>query len=244
MLNIILIALIAFGSALILITSGFGFGSLFMAIIPLLIPYQDAAFISVLTTMFLQIAVIAKYFNKINWRLIIIPTVISFITGSIGVHLMVKMTASTMALILGIFLWILAFYMIWIAPKIHLKKSAPIEITVGALSGFMGGMFAIGGPPMVAYYDSIIDDPIEYQATIQTFFFITSINLLINDFLCVKITSQLSLLALASIVGCLLGTFIGNRILQKISMQTVRKLAYLVMLSAGSYNLIKALLKF
>lgn len=122
MLNIILIALIAFGSALILITSGFGFGSLFMAIIPLLIPYQDAAFISVLTTMFLQIVVIAKYFNKINWRLIIIPTVISFITGSIGVHLMVKMTASTMALILGIFLWILAFYMIWIAPKIHLKK--------------------------------------------------------------------------------------------------------------------------
>ena len=241
-MSIVFIACIAFCAALIQTTGGFGFGSLFVPLVSLLLPYKYATMISVLTCMFLQITIIIRYFNKIKWNIIIFPALASFITSSIGVHLMVGFSSKFMAILLGIFLWILAIYLIFIAPKIHLKKNFLTEVGVGCLSGLSGGLFAVGGPPMVAYYDSVIDEPIIYQATIQTFFFLTSIVLLINDFLCTKFTADLVPISAFSIIGCLVGTFIGNKILQRISMNTVRKIAYTVMLLAGTYNLIKGLI--
>ena len=92
----------------------------------------------------------------------------------------------------------------------------------------MGGMFTLVGPPIVTYYDSIIDDSIEYQATTQTFFFFTCIILFINNILYVKLTSHLLLLAFMAIGGCLIGTYIGTKILQKISMKIVRRFAYII----------------
>lgn len=235
--------IIAFLSALIQITGGFGFGSLFVPFVALLIPYKDATMISVLTCMFLQITVVIRYFKKIQWDSIIVPALVSFITTSIGVHLMVSFSSSTMAILLGIFLWILALYLIFISPRVHLSKNIPTKVAVGALSGFTGGMFAVGGPPMVAYYNSVIDDSITYQATIQTYFFITSIVILINDLMYTKFTVKLAGLSVASVFGCLIGTFIGTKILNKISMTTVRKIAYTVMILAGTYNLIKGFIQ-
>lgn len=241
-MSLIFIACIAFLAALIQTTGGFGFGSLFVPFISLILPYKNAAMISVLTCIFLQITIIIRYFKKIKWNLIIIPAIFSFITSTIGVHLMVGFSAKTMSLLLGIFLWILAIYLIKFAPKIQLSKNIFTEACVGSLSGLSGGLFAVGGPPMVAYYDSVIDDPITYQATIQTYFFLTSIILLVNDLIYTQFTNRLSLFSICAVGGCLIGTYIGNRILQKISMQTVRKIAYIVMLIAGTYNLIQGII--
>lgn len=185
-MSLIFIACIAFLAALIQTTGGFGFGSLFVPFISLILPYKNAAMISVLTCIFLQITIIIRYFKKIKWNLIIIPAIFSFITSTIGVHLMVGFSAKTMSLLLGIFLWILAIYLIKFAPKIQLSKNIFTEACVGSLSGLSGGLFAVG--------------------------------------------------------GCLIGTYVGNRILQKISMQTVRKIAYIVMLIAGTYNLIQGII--
>ena len=49
---------------------------------------------------------------------------------------------------------------------------------------------------MVAYYDSVIDDPVTYQATIQTFFFLTSIAMVTEDTLCIHLSSKIGILAL------------------------------------------------
>lgn len=94
---------------------------------------------------------------------------------------------------------------------------------------------------MVAYYDSVIDDPVTYQATIQTFFFLTSIAMVTEDILCIHLSSKIGILAFFGIIGCLVGTFVGTKILQRISMKTVRKIAYIVMLLAGTYNLAKGI---
>ena len=187
MTSIIFITLIGFCAAIIQTTGGFGFGSLFVPLVSMIVAYRYATFISIITCMFLQISIIIKYFKKIQWQLIIAPAIISFFTSYLGIHLMVGFSSKTMAVLLGIFLWILAIYLILIAPKVRLKKNIWAELGVGAVSGFTGGMFAVGGPPMVAYYDSVIDDPVTYQATIQTFFFLTSIAMVTEDILCIHL---------------------------------------------------------
>lgn len=241
MINIILISLIGLCAAVVQTTGGFGFGSLFVPLVSLIVAYRYATFISIITCIFLQLMIIIKYFRKIQWNLVVVPAVISFFTSYIGIQIMTGFSQKTMTILLGTFLWILATYLIFFAPKIKLNKSLGAEIFVGGLSGFTGGMFAVGGPPMVAYYDSVINDPITYQATIQTFFFSTSIAMVIEDLACIHPSFQIMKLAFFGICGCLIGTFIGTKILQKISMKTVRKIAYIVMLIAGSYNLIKGI---
>lgn len=76
---------------------------------------------------------------------------------------------------------------------------------------------------------------------LRFFFFFTCIILFINNILYVKLTSHLLLLAFMAIGGCLIGTYVGTKILQKISMKIVRRFAYIIMLIAGIFNLIKGI---
>ena len=79
---------------------------------PLIIPYKDSPLISILRVMVLQGFIIIKYFKKIKWYLIVLPVLILFITGSLGIHLMVHTSLKIMALILGFFIgpWNLSYF--------------------------------------------------------------------------------------------------------------------------------------
>lgn len=242
MINVIAITIVGFCAAIIQTTGGFGFGPLFVPLVSLFVAYRYTTFISITACVFAQVTIIIKYFKKIQWDLVIVPTIISFITSYIGIHLVVGLSSKLINVLLGLFLWILAIYLIFIAPRMKLKRNIWTEISVGAIGGFTGGAFAVGGPPMVAYYDSVIDDPITYQATIQAFFLLASAAVIIEDLLCIHFSPRIGLLTIFAIIGCLVGTFVGTKLLQKISMNTVRKIAYTVMLLAGTYNLIKGVL--
>ena len=236
----ILLAITVLIAALTQSTSGFGFGIVFMAIMPIFWPFKECVVISLTTGLFLQLITITRLHKYINWHLVIYPTIGAIIGGTIGVHLMVKMNKDIVNLILGLFLWTLAIYMIFIAKRVHLRKTFSTAIGAGLLGGFMGGMFSIGGPPMVAYYDSIINDTLIYQSTIQTYFSLTTLNNLFNNFLCGNISIKLLSPLCITLIFCFIGTIIGIKISSKISMKTVRKIAYAVMMLAGTYDLIKA----
>lgn len=242
LLQFIFLALIVFIAAMVQSTSGFGFGIIFMAIMPLLITYKHANFLSVATCLVLQIYVLLKLRHHLNFKLVIVPVIASLISSSIGVRLMVNINPHLMNFILGFFLWTLAFYLIVIAKHVHLKKNIFVGFCAGAFGGLMEGLFAIGGPPMVAYYDSVISDPLEYQATIQTYFAITTINVVINNIICGNFTHTLVWPLLIAIIACIAGTTVGMHILKNISMQMIRKLAYTVMILAGTYDILKGIL--
>ena len=92
--------------------------------------------------------------------MVIFPAIGAFVGGTIGVHLMVNLSTHIIDIVLGVFLWSLALYMIFLSPRVHLNVVWPVELSMGLIGGFMGGMFSVGGPPMVAYYDSVVDDPL------------------------------------------------------------------------------------
>lgn len=241
LLHSFLLALVVFIAAITQSTSGFGFGIVFMAVIPLFWPYKECTVLSMITCLFLQIITIIRLHKHIKWRMVIFPAIGAFIGTFIGVHLMININPRLMNLILGLFLWALAIYMIFISKRIHLKQGVPTELSMGFIGGFMGGMFAVGGPPMVAYYDSVIDEPLTYQATIQTYFMLTTLSNIFNNFLCGNVTAKLITPLCITLISCLLGTLVGIKILHKVSMQVIRKLAYAVMICAGTYDLIKAI---
>ena len=238
-LSYLMLAIIVFIAALVQSTSGFGFGIIFMAIMPLILPYKECNVLTLATVLCLQVYTVIKFRRHINYRMVIVPAIAALIFGSIGVHLMIRMSGTAMNFVLGIFLWVLAFYLIFLASRIHLKKNPITGFFAGSFGGFMDGMFAIGGPPMVAYFDSVMNDPMEYQATLQLYFMITTVNVLFNNIICGNFTAKLVAPLSISIVCCLVGTTLGMHFTQKVSMKLVRKLAYTVMLLAGAYHIIK-----
>ncbi|MGX5377455.1 sulfite exporter TauE/SafE family protein [Ligilactobacillus sp. LYQ135] len=241
MFTYIALAIVVFGAALVQSTSGFGFGIIFMAIMPLILPYKECNVLTLATVLVLQVYTVIKFRKHINFKLVIVPAIAALIFGSIGVHLMISINARLMDFVLGGFLWILAFYLIILANRIHLKKNTITGFCAGAFGGFMDGMFAIGGPPMVAYFDSVMNDPMEYQATLQTYFMITTVNVLVNNILYGNFTSKYAWPLVISIISCLAGTTLGMHFTQKISMKFVRKLAYTVMVLAGAYHIFKGI---
>lgn len=240
LIHIILLAIVVFAAALVQSTSGFGFGIVFMAVIPLFWPYKECIVLSLTTGVFLQLITIIRLHKYIKWRMVIFPAIGAFVGGTIGVHLMINLSTHIIDIVLGVFLWSLALYMIFLSPRVYLKRGVPVELSMGLIGGFMGGMFSVGGPPMVAYYDSVVDDPLTYQSTIQTYFMLTSLNNLFNNFLCGNVSAKMLPPLCITLACCGIGTLIGIKISKRISMQVVRKLAYTVMMCAGTYDLIKA----
>lgn len=168
------------------------------------------------------------------------PAIFGIIASSIGVNIMVSINPKVMDLILGIFLWSMAIYLLLIAPKIKLRNhNLFIGTLAGIFSGFMRGMFAVGSPPIAIYYSSVLDDTKIYQATIQTYFNITTITILITNIICHNFTIKLIVPLCVTIICCLLATWLGLHVLNKVSMQFIRTISYLLMFIAGAYDFIK-----
>lgn len=188
-MKLILLGISAFLATLVKSMSGFGFGIVFMAIAPLLVPVKEATVLSLATVFFFQIYIIITLHKYIQWKLVIMPAIFGIIASSIGVNIMVSINPKVMDLILGIFLWSMAIYLLLIAPKIKLRNhNLFIGTLAGIFSGFMRGMFAVGSPPIAIYYSSVLDDTKIYQATIQTYFNITTITILITNIICHNFT--------------------------------------------------------
>lgn len=241
-MNMIILGITVFCAAIVQLTSGFGFGIVFMAIMPLFFPYKICTVISMLSAVCLQLYTIIHLRKYIQWRYIIVPLITSMCISHISVKMMLDIPVHMMSIVLGVFLLVLAAYMIFLAPKIHLKKGFLAEVLAGGGSGLMAGMFAVGGPPIVAYYDGVLDEPLVYQATIQTFFMLSSSAILIANVIYGNVTREMIPMAAVSIVFTLMGTLVGLKIMKKLSMKTVRKLAYMVMLIAGVYDIIKGMI--
>lgn len=238
--HLLIMMVVVFLAAIVQSTSGFGFGIVCMAVLPIIIPYKQATVLVLITCLFLQVITIIRLRKFIHWRLILLPAIGAIVCGSFSVRLMLGLSEQVMHIILGAFLWILALYLMLIAPKVHLKSHNPfIGLLAGSIGGFMDGMFTIGGPPMVAYFDSVVEEPRVYQASLQTYFFLTTFNVIINNIVCGNFTTKLVEPAIFTLTACFIGTMVGMKILDKISMKVVRKIAYCVMMVAGTYNLIQ-----
>lgn len=238
--SLLLMMVVVFIAAIVQSTSGFGFGIVCMAVLPIIIPYKEATVLVLVTCLFLQWITVIRLRHYIRWSMILLPSLGAIMCGAISVRLMLGLSEWVMHFILGIFLWILALYLMLIAPKVKLTSHNPlVGFLAGSIGGFMDGMFTIGGPPMVAYFDSIVEEPKVYQASLQMYFTLTTVNVIINNMLCGNFTKALIQPACFTLAACFIGTMVGIKILDRISMTVVRKLAYLVMMVAGTYNLIK-----
>ncbi|MGI5892523.1 MAG: sulfite exporter TauE/SafE family protein [Bacillota bacterium] len=219
--------------------SGFGFAIIAMALWPLVIPFHTAVLVEVITAFVMVVFISWKLFKHINFKLLIYPLISTFITSTFGIITLMASTENLMRRTLGGVLMILAAYLLLYSDRIRIKPTKINGLVAGGLSGFFAGLLSIGGPPIAAYFLSVTDDKMEYNATLQFYFVLTSIYIFVVHLFIGNVTGEVIKYSFAGIIGVVAGTAAGLSLFKKLSLKTIKKLVYVFVVMAGLYMLIK-----
>ena len=151
----ILTALVAFAGSFIQSSSGFGYAIICMAVWPMFMPFYTASILESIAAFFMVIYIAVRLWKFIDWKLLLPPVIMATVTSFLGVNTLMSLDEEVLSKIMGTVLLILAVYFIFFSSKVHLKGGIVSGLAAGAISGFCGGLFNIGGPPMVAYFLSV-----------------------------------------------------------------------------------------
>lgn len=231
------IALIALLASMLQSSTGFGFAIVSMALWPLIIPMKSASIVTAIVAFLMVLYISAKLWKHINFRQLIYPTLASTAAGIAGVFLFMVSAESLLKRILGAILFLMSVYAVFFSEKIKFRPTPARGLFAGALSGFMGGLLNIGGPPMVAYYLSVCDDKLEYTATMQAFFALSSISVLGTHIAMGNFSEKVVWYCIPALIGLAAGTVIGLYFLKKLPFKWIKRSVYLLMAAFGLFLL-------
>ena len=234
-LLISLTAAVAFAGSFVQSASGFGYAIICMTFWPMFLPFRTASIMEAVTAFFMVVYIAARLWKWIDWRMLLPPAAVSAVFSFLGVSTLMSLSDEVLRRILGAALLLLAFYFIVLSKRIHLKKNILTGMAAGVISGFCGGLFNIGGPPMVAYFLSVTDDKRTYNATLQAFFCVNTITIFLIHLLRGNVTQQMLPLAAGALIGTALGTLCGFLLFKKLTMHGIKKFVYVFMTVAGIY---------
>ncbi len=220
--------------ALVQATTGFGFGILCMAVFPYVLPsYVQATAVSSICVATMSTMVAVRQRKHANFK-IILPLFVGYSIASVwSVRYAKAQAEGFMIKLLGCVLILVSIYFIFFSDKIRIKPTFANGVAAGLIGGVGSGLFSIGGPPVVLYLMSAVSGKEEYRACSLTYFafgswYVTAVRW--SNGLLDAQTVQLWLMAIIALCA---GTYIGNRIFDRINAATLKRLVYGFMAISG-----------
>lgn len=232
--SILLLVLFVFGASFVQRTIGFGFGIFIMTMLPYLMPsYGEATMLSGLLAMVTSLIICVKLRNYIPWKKMMGMLIIFIITSYLSIQLVSEMNNALLQRILGVMLILSAGYFIFFSHRIQIRPSFATQLSLGSLSGVMGGFFGMQGPPAVIYFLAVTDSKNAYTAMAQTYFLLGNILMTLFRAQTGCFTTEVVHAWCIGLPAVLLGTWVGGMVYDKIPMNMLRKLVYLYIALSG-----------
>lgn len=211
--NLIYITLLAAGASFVQRTIGFGFGIFIMTALPFLMPsYGEAVTLSGLLSLTSATVVMLKFIKYVTWQRLL-PMVAAFVLFStIAICLLDRIEGQSMRIFLGIMLIIISIYFTFFKEKLQkiIRPTKRWQLGTGSVSGIMGGLFGMHGPPVVLYLISSEPDKDHYMGMIQTYAVITNITMIIVRAISGYVTPAVGTTYLYGLSGLAIGIIAGN----------------------------------
>ena len=211
--NLIYITILAAGASFVQRTIGFGFGIFIMTALPFLMPsYGEAVTLSGLLSLTSATVVMLKYIKYVTWQRLL-PMVAAFVLFStIAICLLDRIEGQSMRIFLGIMLIIISIYFTFFKEKLQkiIRPTKRWQLGTGSVSGIMGGLFGMHGPPVVLYLISSEPDKDHYMGMIQTYAVITNITMIIVRAISGYVTPAVGTTYLYGLSGLAIGIIAGN----------------------------------
>ncbi|ADH98517.1 sulfite exporter TauE/SafE family protein [Salisediminibacterium selenitireducens] len=221
--------------------SGFGFGILAMSFMPFFFTVKDSTLLVVALATILSFSITMQLKKHIEWRSVFL--ILSFALVGRGFGFLVLHNFGelpVLRVVLGVFLLGVVVYLL-VSPKPDPdRKRIPVWIPVlmGLAGGFVGGVFAVGGPFFVFFFlMAFPNNRYAYTANLQVVFFLNSITTVSLHGFSGDYTLNILLFILVGFIAVMAGSRLGVHFLNKVSNEQVKKLAALVV-AVAAINLI------
>ena len=239
----IAILLLAAGASFVQRTIGFGFGIFIMTALPFLMPsYAEAVTLSGLLSLTSATVVMIQYIKYVNWRRLL-PILAAFaIFSTVAIYLLDRIEGPSMKIILGIMLICLSLYFSFFKNKIQkiIHPTTGWQLGAGSVSGVMGGLFGMQGPPVVLYLIVSEPDRNNYMSMIQTYAVLTNITMVISRAFNGYVTPAVGMTYLYGLGGLVIGVLAGNWAFRRIPSRIFTYMVYAYIGISGAIILLTA----
>ena len=241
--NILYIILLAAGASFIQRTIGFGFGIFIMTALPFLMPsYAEAVTLSGLLSLTSATVVMIQYVKYVTWKRFL-PILGAFIAFSTAAILMLdRIEGPAMRRILGVMLIFLSFYFSFFKERLqkYIRPTTGWMLGTGSLSGVMGGLFGMQGPPVVLYLIASEPTKNHYMGMIQTYAVTTNITMLAVRVYNGYVTPAVGTSYFYGLAGLAIGVIAGNWAFKRIPSKLFTYLVYAYIGISGAIILFTA----
>ena len=223
------IFLLAAGASFIQRTIGFGFGIFIMTALPFLMPsYVEAVTLSGLLSLTSATAVMVQYVKYVTWKRFIPMTAAFIVFSTLAILMLDKIEGPAMRAILGVMLIVLCLYFSFFKEKLqkYIRPTNGWLLGTGSVSGIMGGLFGMHGPPVVLYL--VVAEPTRnhYMGMIQTYAVVTNIAMVIVRAFNGYITPTVGISYLYGLGGLAIGVLAGNWAFKRIPSKLFTYIVY------------------
>ncbi|TMW71087.1 sulfite exporter TauE/SafE family protein [Alteribacter natronophilus] len=217
--------------------SGFGLGLVVMGFLPLLFTVKESALLVMVLLLTASLTVLVK-----TWRHLEIKALIAIgaaaLIGRVAAFFVLTNYGDldVMRLWLGIFLITMVAWMFLNGRRRTKPDAVPGPFTTAALGttgGFIGGVFAVGGPFFVFYFLMRYKDKFKYNAGMQAIVVVTCLFSLTLHGAGGDFDAAFTYYVAAGIIATLIGTRLGFRLFEKLRNDRIRTIAMVLVFFAG-----------
>lgn len=232
--SVVILFLASLGGAFIQRVSGFGFGIFAMTILPYALPtYGEATTLSSMLASVTSAIIMVRMFKLIAWRKLL-PILVTFLVVSyFSIMFVASASDGLLKKILGAILILVSIYFFFFSDRVKLKPTLWVQVGMGVISGVMGGLFSMQGPPAVLYFLACTEKKEEYLVLAQTYFVLGNVMMTLFRAQSGFVTGAVLHAWCYGLAAVLLGTWIGSKVFHRISASMLRKIIYAYMAVSG-----------
>jgi uncharacterized membrane protein YfcA len=234
----LVVIIVLFFATLIASTFGFGVGLIAIPILASFIGIRIATPLSAMVALTVILLILLKQWREINfqsiWRLI----AASCIGAPLGLFFLKSAQDNLAKLILAIVIMLFSGYNL-LNPGIIRFKTDRGAWFFGAMAGFLGGAYALPGPPVIIYGVFRQWSPGSLRVTLSGFFLPSGLIVIVSHWAGGLWTPSVLVLYGMSLPAILLGIFIGHRFNRSIPKKKFTTVLYCLLFLCGMILLIQ-----
>ncbi len=199
--------------------SGFGYGIIAMAVLPLFIGLLAANVVVSMSGLLMFILLTVPLRKDIQWRALLYLSIGMAAGVPIGVYGLVALNENLLLLLLGLIILFYVLYSSFLSQRWHLKLNLRYAFPAGFLGGLIAGALSSGGPPVIIFCSAMGWNKRQFKATIQSFLILVIVYKLVLFVITGVITRELWVMSLlyspiaigATLVGMMVFKYLRDR---------------------------------
>lgn len=230
-LQVLLVGIINFSSALLQASTGFGYALVCMALMPLFLPMSTCSAISAVTVVAIGIQMSLSLRRDLSLKTIALPVLSCLTTINLGLWLLDTFNEMVLRMILaGLLILVTGLFFYMRVRKIQLPDRWYVAVGAGLITGLSTGMFNIVGPFLLVYYMNVCRSTLHMKASLEFSFLIAGLYSTMNHlFVYHNITLGVMPHILASVAAAMAAGVIGLRLYRKCNKDKIALFIYILL---------------